>query len=443
MRMRRSSLVALLAILASVAAVSSASGGDSSSAQTVTLKYVDDVYGDPVQRKAQLEMIRTFERQNPNVKIQYEFKPFAQWVGTAKLALQGSGAPDVLICAAYDTCNAELVKSGLVIPQEKYAKQYKWFKGIPEVFVKETRHEKDGTTFRGQSYGPAQTYDLVGWYYNKAKLRELGVGVPRTQAQFENVLRRAKAAGQRPIIYGDLSKVDLGYTFMQQLAYEAPVTTLRKWMFRTASPNLTAPITRAAAKLKRWYDAGYFNEDVFGIDQYTAITRFNKGEGIFISTGAWWTGLLPDLGKDAGYMLNPPKKASDPPRSIFTLSNNVLISSKTKNPDIAAKFVAWLVSPKTTPIRIKYGMNATPVSAVKPKDSPTSTGREVLVAMKTMGTKGQALPWLDPSPKMLLQIYGSGLQEVLAGKKTVAAFAREVVAEQRAQRQERVKKGYG
>lgn len=443
MRKWRASVIALLVILASVAAVSQAGAGDSSSGQAVTLKYVDDIYGDPVQRKAQLEMIRTFERQNPNVKVKYEFKPFSQWVGTAKLALQGSGAPDVLICAAYDTCNAELVKGGLIIPQEKYAKQYKWFNGIPEELVKETRHEKDGTTFRGQSYGPAQTYDLVGWYYNRAKLRELGVGVPKTQAQFEQALAKAKAAGETPIIYGDLSKVDLGYTFMQQLAYEASPTTLRTWMFRTGAPDLTGAVTRAAAKLKRWYDSGYFNDDVFGVDQYTAITRFNKGEGVFISTGAWWTGLLTDLGKDAGYMLPPPKKAGDRPRAIFSLSNSLVVSAKSKNPDIAAKFVAWLVSPKTTPIRVKYGMNATPIGAVKPNNAPTATGREVLRAMKTMGTRGHALPWLDPSPKMLLQIYGAGLQEVLGGKKTVAAFAREVVVEQRAQYRERVKKGYG
>jgi raffinose/stachyose/melibiose transport system substrate-binding protein len=443
MRKRRAPFIALVVMVAAVALVSSAGGVTSSGAQAVTLTYVDDIYGDPVSVKAQQAMIASFEKQNPNVKIKYVFKPFGQWVGTAKLALQGSGAPDVLICAAYDTCNAALVKAGLVIPQEKYAKQYKWFTGIPAELVRESRHERDGTTFRGQSYGPAQTYDLVGWYYNKAKLREIGVGVPKTQAQFEQALAKAKAAGETPIIYGDLAKVDLGYTFMQQLAYEAAPGVLRTWMYRTGSPDLTGAITRAAGKLKRWYDAGYFNKDIFGVDQYTAITRFNKGEGVFISTGAWWTGLLTDLGKDAGYMLPPPKKVGDGPRAIFSLSNPLLISSKSKNPDTAAKFVAWLVNPKTARVRAKYGLAATPISAVKVSDAPGSTYRDVLQAMKTMNTKGQPLPWLDPSPRMLLEIYGAGLQAVLGGKKSVADFAKEVTAEQRAQYQERKKKGYG
>jgi raffinose/stachyose/melibiose transport system substrate-binding protein len=430
-------------LVAATAAILFAGAASPSGEQAkITLHYVDDIYHDPVQRKAQEEMIRIFEQRNPNVTIKYDPKPFSQWVPVARLALQGKGAPDVLICAAYDTCNAALIKAKLIIPQEKYARQYNWFKGIPEDIIRETRHEKDGTTWRGQSYGPAQTYDLVGMYYNKAKLRELGVGVPRTQAEFENVLAKAKAAGETPIIFGDLAKVDLAYTFMQMLAYEAPAKTLRSWMYRTSAPNLTGAISRAAAKLKRWYDSGYFNSDIFGVEQFTAIQRFNKGEGVFISTGAWWTGLLTDLGTDAGYMLYPPKGASAPPRAIFAFSNSMLISAKSKNPDMAAKFIAWLVGPQSVPIRVRNGMNATPAWAVKPSQSPTSTGRDVLQAMQTMARRGQAVPWLDPSPRMLLEIYGSGLQEVLGGKKPVASFASEVVAEQRAQYNDRVKKGY-
>jgi raffinose/stachyose/melibiose transport system substrate-binding protein len=433
----------LLVGLAATAAISFAGAASSGSNQEkITLHYVDDIYHDPVQRKAQEEMIRIFEQRNPNVTIKYDPKPFSQWVPVARLALQGKGAPDVLICAAYDTCNAALVKAKLIIPQETYARQYKWFRGIPEDIVRETRHEPDGTTWRGQSYGPAQTYDLVGMYYNKAKLRELGLPAPRTQAEFENVLAKAKAAGETPIIFGDLAKVDLGYTFMQMLAYEAPAKTLRAWMYRTGAPNLTGAISRAAGKLKRWNDQGYFNSDIFGIEQFTAIQRFNEGEGVFISTGAWWTGLLTKLGRDAGYMLYPPKRAGAPPRAVFAFSNSMAISSKSKNPDMAAKFIAWLVSPQSVPIRVKNGMNATPAWAVKPSQSPTSTGRDVLKAMKIMATKGEPVPWLDPSPRMLLEIYGNGLQAVLAGKKSVASFAQEVVAEQRAQYNERVKKGY-
>jgi raffinose/stachyose/melibiose transport system substrate-binding protein len=418
------------------------SGGSPASAEKVTLHYVDDIYHDPVQRIAQEELIRQFEADNPGVTIRYDPKPFAQWVPTAQLTLQGDGAPDVLICAAYDTCNAALVEGGLIIPQETYAEEYGWFEGIEEDIVRETRHEKDGTTWRGESYGPAQTYDLVGLYYNKAKLRELGVEAPKTQAELEDVLAKAKEAGETPIIFGDLAKVDLAYTFMQLLAYEAPPETLRTWMYREDDPDLTEAVSGAAQTLKDWWDKGYFNEDMLGIEQFNAIERFNKGEGVFISTGAWWTGLLTDLGDDAGYMLMPPKNAGDPPTAIFAFSNSMLISSKSEHPDLAAKFIAWMVSPESTPIRVQNGMNATPAHAVDPADAKSQTHRDVLDAMQTMANEGEPVPWLDPSPKMLLEIYGSGLQAVLGGDKSVEDFAAEVVAEQKAQYDERVEKGY-
>ena len=116
-----------------------------------------------------------------------------------------------------------------------------------------------------------------------------------------------------------------------------------------------ASITRAADKLKGWYDKGYFSSDIFGIEQSTAVDKFNNGEGAFVLTGAWWTGSLTKLGNDAGFMLYPPKTAGAPPRAIFSFSNSVLISSKSKHPDLAAKFVAWLVSPKTAAVRVKTG----------------------------------------------------------------------------------------
>ena len=431
-------------VLAIVAAVSLASATSSNGASSgVTLTYVDDIYTDPVSSAAQKQMIQIFEKQNPGVTVKYVPKPFSQWVPTAKLALQGSGAPDVLICAAYDTCNAELVKGHLIIPQEKYAKKYGWFKNTPATLVAETRHEKDGTTFRGQTYGPAETYDLVGMYYNKAKLRKLGLKPPKTQAQFEKILAAAKKAGETPLEFGDLAKVDLAYTFMQLLAWQTSPQALLRWMERKpGSSNLGPAITRAAGTLKRWYDSGYFNSDIFGVEQSTAIDKFNNGQGVFVMTGAWWTGLLDKLGKDAGFMLYPPKKAGAPPRAIFSFSNSLLISSKSKNPDLAAKLINTLVSPKTTGIRVKHGLNATPIWAVRTSDASSSTGREVIQAMKTVNAKGQPVPWLDASPQFLLNIWGSGLQEVLGGKKSVAQFAKESVAEQKAQVQMRIKAGY-
>ena len=213
--MRKSPVYSTLAcVVAALVAVGALAAAASSSvrhgtADTVELVYWDDIYTDDASKKANMEMIAAFEKKNPNIKVKWVAKPFNQFVPTAKLALQGAGAPDIVICAAADTCNADLVKAGLIIPTDKYAKQYNWFKGIPKTLLGTTMHEKDGTTYRGNTYGMSITYDLVGLYYNKAMLKELGLKKPTTQAEFENALAKAKAAGKTPLMFGDSGKVDL------------------------------------------------------------------------------------------------------------------------------------------------------------------------------------------------------------------------------------------
>jgi raffinose/stachyose/melibiose transport system substrate-binding protein len=431
--------------LAALVAVGALAAGASSGVRQdqVTLVYLDDIYTDTASKAAQMEMIKVFEQRNPNIKIKYVAKSFGQFVPTARLVLQGANAPDVVICAAADTCNADLVKAGLVIPTDKYAKQYNWFKGIDPVLLGTTKHEKDGTTYRGNTYGMSITYDLVGLYYNKKMLRELGLKKPTTQAEFENALKVAKEAGEIPIMFGDLGKVDLTYVWMQLLAYEMNPTAIRNWQYRKKGSNINTPgAVRAVETLKRWYDAGYFSPDIFGIDQYTAVLKFNEGEGLFLPTGAWWTGLLNKLGDDAGYMLMPGKTKNAKPVAVHTLSNPLNITSKSKHPDEAAKFIAWMTSPESAKIRVKYGMNATPLWAVKAKDAPSATGREVLSEFIRMNKTGQAIPFLDASPRMLLEILGSGLQSVFGGKMGAKELIEAAQKEQAAQVAERVKKGY-
>ena len=244
-------------------------------------------------------------------------------------------------------------------------------------------------------------------------------------------------------MFGDLGKVDLTYVFMQLLGYEMSPQAIRDWQHRKKGSSIDTPgAVRAVKTLKRWYDAGYFSSDIFGIDQYTAVMKFNDGEGLFIPTGAWWTGLLTKLGDDAGYMLYPAKKAGAPPVAVHTLSNPLNITSKSKHPDEAAKFIAWMTSAESAKIRVKYGMNATPLYAVKASDAPSATGREVLSEFKRMNKSGEAIPFLDASPRMLLEILGSGLQSVLGGKMTAEELIKAAQDEQAAQVKERVKKGY-
>ena len=103
-----STLACVVAALVAVGALAAAASSSvrHGSADTVNLVYWDDIYTDDASKKANMEMIAAFEKKNPYIKITWVAKAFGQFVPTARLALQGSGAPDIVICAAADTCNA-------------------------------------------------------------------------------------------------------------------------------------------------------------------------------------------------------------------------------------------------------------------------------------------------------------------------------------------------
>src|SRR5690606_17269195 len=66
-------------------------------------------------------------------------------------------------------------------------------------------YSEDGKTFgEGNLYGLPQLGEMVGLWYNKAKLDKLGIDPPETTEDLEKALAAAKDAGEVPIQFGNL-----------------------------------------------------------------------------------------------------------------------------------------------------------------------------------------------------------------------------------------------
>src|SRR5205085_1149852 len=73
--------------------------------------------------------------------------------------------------------------------------------------------------------------ELVGVYYNKAMLQQLGLSVPTTFAQFEQALAAAKQAGKVGIQYGDLDKFPGAHTWAAVQERYVPETWMTDFVF--------------------------------------------------------------------------------------------------------------------------------------------------------------------------------------------------------------------
>ena len=145
--------VAALGVVA-VASVSTASA-DSTRASAnpfahygnITLNVTSADNQDPGPEPVIKELIAQFEKKYPNVKINVTFKGFGDYMKVIQLSLNGNSAPDVSEGNQSYATDALLVKAKLIIPLDKYSKQYGWDKLFSPGEEQQFRWTPDGKTF--------------------------------------------------------------------------------------------------------------------------------------------------------------------------------------------------------------------------------------------------------------------------------------------------------
>ena len=137
-------------------------------------------------------------------------------------------------------------------------------------------------------------YSLTGVFYNKKLAQQIGMTEPpKTVAEFEALLAKAKAADLLPIMVWNAATSGGGLAFpLQQLmAAYGPTQPINDWIFqkpgridRHADQPHRRPASRAVDQ------GGYFPKDANAIEYTDANARFGKGEGVFMFNGDWQNG---------------------------------------------------------------------------------------------------------------------------------------------------------
>ncbi len=137
-----------------------------------------------------------FQEQYPNVTIDRVSRSFDDLATTLRLALSGNDAPDVVQANNGRADMGAFVSRGPAAAARRYAEVYGWDQRFPEAVRQYVSYTPDGKVFgEGELYGLPQVGEVVGVYYNPAKLQRLGIAVPGTWEEFEAALATAKAAG--------------------------------------------------------------------------------------------------------------------------------------------------------------------------------------------------------------------------------------------------------
>lgn len=399
-------------------------------AEAATLTVWDQFQRDT--EKAVIDSLNAeFEAAHPGVTIARVVKSFDDLKVTIKLALSDPNGPDVGQVNQGADMRA-VVQGNLLLDLTPYLPKYQWDKRFSAGILARNSFTADGSQFgTGNLYGVSPTAEVVGVYYNKEKFQQLGLSVPKTFAEFEALLTQAKAAGETPIVFGNLDQWPGIHIFSAIQHILLPDRTwLDNFVYGQGQVSFDIPENvQAAAKVQEWVKAGYFTEGFAGIGYDDSWKLFAGGQGLMMITGSWLSGdIVSTGGEKFGFFLLPPLTEGGKILAIGGVGLPFCIRAGTKNADLAAEYLDWMVSSRAGELWLEKGvLPAVPVDKAK---VPTGTLLGDIVTAygvinETDGV-GHYIDWAGPT---MYDVLSASIQELMAMQITPEEFVAKVQAE--------------
>jgi raffinose/stachyose/melibiose transport system substrate-binding protein len=335
-----------------------------------------------------------FEKKYPNVTIARTKRSFSDLQRTLRNAITSDKAPDVVQANNGRNDMGAFVQNGLLQSLDGYAKAYGWDSRFPASIRSLSSYSDDGKVFgKGSLWGLPQVGEVVGVWYNKSKLEQLGLQVPKTTQEFEAALKKAKAAGELPIQFGDLD----GWPGIHEFGFVqnqfVPRDDIRALGFGQDGASWTsAENTQAAQTFSDWVKAGYFTKDFNGVGYDPSWQDFAKGNGVFLVSGTWLQADLTDAMKDnVGFFL-PPVGATGDLAVTGGTGLPFAITDASKQPDVAAAYIDFITSDDA--MKMIEDAGNLPVHGAT-SSGVTGAAADVINAWNTAGQQDALVPYLD------------------------------------------------
>lgn len=374
------------------------------------------------------QLIKEFEAAHPNVTIKREQTSFQDLLTKQTLIMNGPNPPDIVDIAVNYTVESKFARAGTIVDLQKYADQYDWAKRYSPFLYGQSRFNSDGKLEQGDVYGLFFTEDVVGIYYNRKKLEQLGLEVPKTFDEFEADLQKIKDAGEQPLAFGNLDKYPAIHAYQQVQNRFAQKDYLRDYSYRLKQPmSFDEPSNvQAAEKFQQWVKAGYLGAKPNALGLEDAKSQFIKGKGVFFISGTWEAKSIDEgMGDNAGFFVMPPPADGSTPLTVLGgLGQTFTIHGKSKNPDVAAAFLDFLISERAAQVYLEKG--SVPGFKFTPPSDVSPLRKDVLSTISTANDKDALVGYLDgPTPRMY-DVLSASLQDLIAGKSTPAQFVQTV-----------------
>ena len=225
------------------------------------------------------DLTAAFTKQYPTATWNVREDPFATITQDAPLTLGGPNPPDLMRLPTI----GGLVKDQVLKNLNPYFSEYHW-NTFPASQLAQLRTSSSGVGVgSGPLYAMGINYSLTGVFYNKALAAKIGMkSAPKTLAQLDALLAKAKAAGITPIEQFNGGATG-GLLFpLQQLMADYGSARSRSTTGSSTSrarPSTQLPTLQATAHLDTWIKDGYFNSDANAVLLPQMMSNFEAGQG--------------------------------------------------------------------------------------------------------------------------------------------------------------------
>lgn len=429
---------ALAALASAVVVAASAAPASAATTQTATSKptcgtkpvtmeaYVETGFPDPI------DLMHLFTRQYPNVKWHIRQDAFAVITQNAPLVLSGPNPPDIMRLPQV----SGLVKDHLLKKLDGYFKAFGWNK-FPASQLAQVRMPNSGRPRgTGSLWAFGLNYSLTGVFYNKTLAAQIGMKKPpKTLAEFDALLAKAKSAGITPIVqFNGGATGGLLFPLQQLMAVYGSPGPINDWIFQKPNANIDTPSNRAATKhLQKWIQSDYFNKDANATDYPKMMSKFEHGDGLFMFDGDWESGNLDKLmpGK-VGFFLMPTRKAGAR-RTAMSAPLTYGIAAKAKHADCAAFFFNWVATdPAARKLNVKVGGSnpGGPANLPVPVPKKGSLISQTLAAGKVVAKDNGAMDFIaNATGAIYAQSWTPEVQKLFAGQESPEGVLQKVQAD--------------
>ncbi|MBH5320406.1 extracellular solute-binding protein [Paenibacillus sp. GSMTC-2017] len=290
------------------------------------------------------ELIEKFEAANPEINVEQEYQKDASNVIKVKFA--SGDIPDITTVYSQD-----------YVDQGKYldlSNEAFWSRVLPA--IKELNTDiKTGKQFRA-----ATNVTMAGIFYNKRVFEELGLKEAHTWAEFKSNLQtiKDKKPDMTPMFIAGKDSWTLGH-LIEFMAHGVTKQQFGVTEARTAFINNDASklqfdaagggIDTFGGRLLELKEAGLINNDALTATYDNQKEAFVTGKSALFSQGMWVLGdllkLNPHIGTNIGFSPFPAIVDGTKPVTLSAEDSVYAITSESKHPDEAKKFLEFLFEP--------------------------------------------------------------------------------------------------